>query len=145
MGVKMKEYILVPVDGSEQSVRAVRFAVTMAKGMQSEIVLLNVQPCYNTPNVKRFFSKDQIRELQEEMGEEALQSALQAISESEIPFSKKIRIGVPVEKICAEAKELNATCIVMGSRGLGPMQRTLLGSVSYNVLHEALRPVVIVP
>lgn len=141
----MKEYILVPVDGSEQSVRAVKFAVTMAKGMQSEIVLLNVQPGYNTPNVKRFFSKEQIHELQEEMGEEALQGALQAISEAEIPFSKKIRIGVPVEEICAEAKELNAACIVMGSRGLGPMQRTLLGSVSYNVLHEALRPVVIVP
>ena len=49
----------------------------------------------------------------------------------------------PGETIITEAKENEAVMIVMGTRGLGSVRRTILGSVSDFVLHHAHCPVVI--
>ncbi|XP_031572773.1 uncharacterized protein LOC116306811 [Actinia tenebrosa] len=62
-------------------------------------------------------------------------------------LSAKILIkgGKPGEAICELAKEEHAQIIVMGSRGLGALRRTFLGSVSDYVLHHAHIPVIIFP
>jgi len=39
----MEKTILVPVDGSDHSRRALQFAVDLAKGLQAKIIVLNVQ------------------------------------------------------------------------------------------------------
>jgi nucleotide-binding universal stress UspA family protein len=117
----------------------------MAKGKEVEIVLLNVQPTYHTPNVRRFVSQHQIHEIQEEMGHAALEEVLAAITTSSIPVSTKIRTGATGAEIIAEAKEMGAAAIVMGFRGMGAIKGTVLGSVSYSVLHDAPCPVTIVP
>lgn len=51
----------------------------------------------------------------------------------------------PGEVICKLAKDVNANLIVMGSRGMGTLRRTLLGSVSDYCVHHAHIPVAIVP
>ncbi|CAH1796163.1 unnamed protein product [Owenia fusiformis] len=53
--------------------------------------------------------------------------------------------GVAGEAICETAHELHADMILLGSRGLGTVRRTILGSVSDYVLHHAHIPVLIVP
>ena len=53
--------------------------------------------------------------------------------------------GKPGEAICELAKEKHVQIIVMGSRGLGAIRRTILGSVSDYVLHHAHIPVIIYP
>lgn len=50
----------------------------------------------------------------------------------------------PGEYICHVAKEENGTVIVMGTRGMGKVRRTILGSVSHYVLHHANCPVLVV-
>ena len=52
--------------------------------------------------------------------------------------------GTPGEYICRVAKEDGATMIVMGTRGMGTIRRTILGSVSDYVLHHANCPVLVV-
>lgn len=47
-----------------------------------------------------------------------------------------IKMGYPVEEIAKEAKRLKANLIVMGSRGRSAFSATVLGSVSYGVLHN---------
>ena len=56
-----------------------------------------------------------------------------------------LRSGSPGEGICEIANQYDAKIIVMGTRGLGKIRRTLLGSVSNYVLHHAHIPVIIVP
>lgn len=51
----------------------------------------------------------------------------------------------PGEGICAAAEEFHAELIVMGTRGLSPLRRTVLGSVSDYVLHHTHIPVAVVP
>ncbi|KAK2141356.1 hypothetical protein LSH36_1111g00001 [Paralvinella palmiformis] len=51
--------------------------------------------------------------------------------------------GKPGEALCEAAEELNADLIVMGTRGLGSVRRTLLGSVSDYLIHHAHVPVMV--
>lgn len=51
--------------------------------------------------------------------------------------------GQPETSILAKAEEVQAAMIVMGSRGLGTIRRTILGSVSEYVLHHSHVPVMI--
>ncbi|MFX3625638.1 MAG: universal stress protein [Ectobacillus sp.] len=140
----MKQSILVPVDGSEHANKALQFALTIAKGVNARIILLNVQPSLKSPNIQRYIGKAEIKKYQEEMGEFALDRALSAIGESEVPITSKIRTGYPTNEILLEAKEQEVFCIIMGSRGMNPLTGKLLGSVSYGVLHDAPCPVTIV-
>ena len=56
-----------------------------------------------------------------------------------------MKSGAAGETICAIAMENKADAIVMGSRGLGVLRRTFLGSVSDYVLHHAHVSVTVVP
>ncbi|MEA2199213.1 MAG: hypothetical protein QOJ25_3264 [Solirubrobacteraceae bacterium] len=55
------------------------------------------------------------------------------------------RDGSMADAILAEAEEVGARAIVMGTRGLTGVKGVFLGSVSHAVLHEADRPVIVVP
>ncbi len=141
----MEKTILVPVDGSDHSRRALQFAVDLAKGLQAKIIVLNVQLSLNTRNVRRFISQEQIREYQEGEAQEALNKVLDILEGQDLVVETKVRIGVPDLEICKEAEEEKVTMIIMGTRGLGAIKRNILGSVSYRVLHEAPCPVTVVP
>jgi len=137
--------ILVPVDGSEGSDKAVRFAISFLGGNDKEIILINVQLNYNTPNIKRFISQEDIRAYQEELSKEVFDHTLEITNSCSIPVRTIVRIGDPGKEICAEAEESSIDLIVMGYRGLGAVKRAILGSVATQVLHETPCPVVIVP
>ncbi len=142
--MRMSKSLLVPIDGSEYAKKALQYAMQMAQGMDAEIILMNVQPSYNTANVRRFFKEEDIREYQEELAKEVLTPAVKMMEDSAMSYDTVTRIGVPGVVICNEAKERGVEGIVMGSRGLGPIRGAILGSVSYSVLHNAPCPVTIV-
>ncbi|NTW05995.1 MAG: universal stress protein [Peptococcaceae bacterium] len=137
--------ILVPVDGSEGSDKAVRFAISLATESNDEIILLNVQHSYNTPHVKKFFSQEEIRAYQEELSKDVFSHTLELTNNTSAQVRTLMRRGDPGKEICAESKERAADFIVMGYRGLGAVKRAIMGSVATNVLHETEIPVVIVP
>ena len=151
----MKQDILVPYDGSANATEALRVAIDMAKAFNEKIVLLNVQPSYETPHTKRFFSQNQIDDYRVQMADEAMLPGKDILKQSGVGFIFKMRVGDPREQICKEAQADSvegAACndhgmrlIVMGSRGLNAVLGSVLGSVSMGVLHKAPCPVTIVP
>jgi len=151
----MKQDILVPFDGSDNATEALRVAIDMAKAFKERIVLLNVQPSFETPHTKRFFSQEQITDYRTQVADEALKPGQEILTQSGVAYRTARRVGDPREQICEEArvdsaegavcKDRGVRLIVMGSRGLSGVMGTVLGSVSMGVLHHAPCPVAIVP
>ncbi|WP_027415852.1 universal stress protein [Aneurinibacillus terranovensis] len=141
----MAKNILVPTDGSKHANHALRTAIAMAEAFRDSIILLTVQSDYTMIHTGRFVTDKEIEEYEADLGQEALQSAIETLKQSGVPFTSKVRIGIEKDEICGEARDGDVRCIVMGSRGMTPVIGGVLGSVSYGVLHEAPCPVMIVP
>lgn len=137
--------VLVPVDGSEVSIRALRFVVEdIQHGHPSSLIVLNVQPPIASGEVKMFISQDVIDAYYQEEGEKALAKARTLLDAAGIVYEAQIKIGHVAETIAHFAKERQCQSIVLGGRGLGSVVGMLLGSVTTKVLHLATMPVTIV-
>lgn len=128
--------LLVCVDGSENSVKALDYALELAEKMGSKITLLNVQE-------RRLYESSP--KTAEELGDKILSKALDAIGQKKIKVDKKLEFGVTSDSIVEVAEKGNYDLIVLGSRGLGTVKRFLLGSISDDVSHKAKCSVLIVP
>jgi nucleotide-binding universal stress UspA family protein len=83
--------------------------------------------------------KDQARERAEEGAERARRAGLNAQAEI------RVRESTIASTVLAEAEDLGADAIVIGTRGLGGLKSLVLGSVSHAVVQHAHVPVMVVP
>ncbi|MGB9740518.1 MAG: universal stress protein [Candidatus Bathyarchaeia archaeon] len=129
---------LVCLDGSENSIKALNYGVNLAEKLDSRVTLLNVQE-------RRLY--DSSPKAAEEMGEKIISRAIDSIGVSgkNVKIDRKLNFGVPSDVIADVAEKENYDLIILGSRGLGTVQRFLLGSVSDDVTHKAKCSVLIVP
>ena len=63
----------------------------------------------------------------------------------QLPFKTIYAYGPIGHVICTAGKEQNAECVILGSRGLGTIRRTILGSVCDYVTQHMSVPVLMVP
>lgn len=143
--VAMKS-ILVPVDGSESANRAAAFAAALGRALSSELTLLYV---YDAPAAAVLglasLGGSEVKQALEKAAEASFARALAAMGDvSGMRVEKVATTGHPFEEIVSHAKSLACDLIVMGSRGLSPLQEMLLGSVSDRVLRFAPCAVTIV-
>jgi nucleotide-binding universal stress UspA family protein len=137
--------VLVPVDGSENSTRALETVVKqIQEGRQIDVHLLNVQPPIVSGNVKLFVSQQIIDIYYHEEGEKALRSARELLDNAGIAYSAHIEVGHVAETIAKFVKDKRCDQIVMGTRGLGAVAGLLLGSIATKVLHLVQIPVTLV-
>ena len=141
--------IVVGVDGSPNSERALDWAMTEAAVKHAPLTVIAVHPA-----VKSYFTRtdnpvilsedsvaiDKMREAAEEMTQKAA-SRLGDVR----PASVNVRMvnGFPVKELVDASHD--ADLVVVGSRGGGGFGRLMLGSVSSQVIHHAACPVVVVP
>ena len=140
----MTKKILVPVDGSDQALKAIDFAANLAKQDDATIHLLHVYKLPIIPEgMGEYVISDRI-ELQ------ALGDQIISVAQDEVRkkggqhIEATVMEGDPAERIITYAKDHDVDMIVMGSRGLGSFKGLLLGSVSNKVSHRADRTCVIV-
>ncbi len=139
--------VLVPIDGSENALRALRFAAERLRRLDPEgieLFLLNVQPAIATGDVRLFVSEEQIRHYYQEEGEMALASAKTMLSDQHIPFTAHVYAGHVAESIAGFAKDKHCHMIVIGTRGLGTVMNLIMGSVTTRVIQLTELPVVLV-
>jgi nucleotide-binding universal stress UspA family protein len=137
------ERILIGVDGSEESLRAVRVAADLARAVQSKslrfVVAFDPIPAYwAVPNL------DNIIEARRAEAEAILKRALAEVGNVPSEIQRDLLEGSPAESIINIAKTWNSSLIVMGSRGQSGIAELVLGSTSHKVVSHAPCPVLIV-
>ncbi|HYJ17582.1 MAG TPA: universal stress protein [Burkholderiales bacterium] len=137
--------ILVPVDGSEDSLVAVREAIRQGNAAKSaEIHVLNVQPPAFVGETMIGMRPEQTDSYYYERSGRALASAEALLRMTELAFTSHRVVGPIVPSILDKQRELDCDSIVMSTQGHGRIAGALLGSVSSKVLHLAAVPVTLV-
>jgi len=144
--------ILVPIDGSEQSYRALNIDMDLAKRYLAKVTLVSVAQPYIVTS--QYSPQPMLTPIPTTSYDENIENAHKKILanaydeakkiNSEIKISKKLLNGRPADKIIEIAKEDGFDLIVIGSRGLGGIKEFFLGSVSDRVADHAPCPVLIV-
>lgn len=152
----MFETILVPIDGSEHSLKALNYAVKLAKKFKSTLILVHVyslpkptpispvMPLTETTTSLAMEITAELIEKTKQKAREILNQAREKAEEQNVPVQTWIREGNAVKEIVKTAKEKNVELIVMGARGVSKIKEILLGSVSHGVARNAHCPVLIV-
>ncbi|MDH5686310.1 MAG: universal stress protein [Candidatus Bathyarchaeota archaeon] len=143
------ERILIPVDGSSNSNRALEFAINLARKCSAEIYLLHVMsfvPIYLSDLWEPFHSSLPYTyfEESEEEGEDILASASDKVGDAGIKSFALLDHGRTASKIIQTAEEWRIDLIVLGSENRSLIAKLFLGSVSDEVTHKAPCPVLLV-
>jgi nucleotide-binding universal stress UspA family protein len=138
--------VLVPVDGSKDSDRAVAYAIGFVANSKApvELHVLNVQPPIVSGGVRMFFKHEEIESYYQDSGHESLRTARELLDQAGQSYVQHVSAGPIGETIVAYAKEQRCDHIVMGTRGLGAISGMVLGSVATKVIHLTDVPMTLV-
>jgi len=146
------ERILVGVDGSAPSLKAVDFAADLASKYNAELVLLTVVPHLSPdvdPAVQEYARLEHMPVPATELALATADSMLddarrRAQAKGATRISAEPSFGDPAREIMTAARDRQADLIVVGSRGHGRLAGLLLGSVAQKVISLAHCPVFVV-
>ncbi|HKL53665.1 MAG TPA: universal stress protein [Wenzhouxiangellaceae bacterium] len=137
--------ILVPVDGSENSLRAVRYALGLAGALGARIRLFYVFPVSSVEIIGMAgMSRDDIEHAAQAAAQRVFDQLHADIGETEVKLVDETSIGDPAEEIIRCTEDDHELLVILGRRGLSRIQSLLLGSVSEKVVRHAHSPVTIV-
>ncbi|TYO94731.1 universal stress protein [Desulfallas thermosapovorans] len=121
-------HVLVPVDGSDNAMRAVHYTVKLAgENPNIQVTVISV-----------------IHPFTESHAGIALEKARNAFMDAGLTVQIALMEGEPADTIIQYANEHDVDHIIMGSRGMGALKSMVLGSVSYKVLGKSDIPVTII-
>jgi nucleotide-binding universal stress UspA family protein len=149
--------ILVPLDGSEHSLRALEIAIQIAKKFDGKITLIHVysvsvrpvivpEPSTLTPGIPIMAPTEysRVAEAVREAGARILANGKEkAKAEGVEEVETMLKEGHVVQEIVKAAEEGKFDLIVMGARGISKIKELILGSVSDGVVRNAPCPVLI--
>lgn len=154
---KVFENILVPLDGSEHSLRALKIATQIAKRFDGKVTLIHVysvgvrpiampEPTTLTPPsvpimAPADFSK--VVKAARKAGTTILENGASDVKADGVQVETLLKEGHTVQEILKTARDGNFDLVVMGARGLSKIREILLGSVSDGVIRNALCPVLV--
>ena len=136
-------HILVPVDGSESSLQALKQAEVLAKGDGASLTVLYVASVSDSPNTLEPHKLQELAAHMRTKGHNAFLRCQEELS-SQVPLQCLYKIGSPGPIILQTAADTETDLIVMGSRGLSRIQSVLLGSVGRYVSSHSGLPVLII-
>ena len=144
----MTDTIMVGIDGSESSRRAVKSAVSRAKAGNARLVLAYViewSPyTFNTPQENEERHKRREEELQTAQ-ERVLDPMLKSLESEGIETVGVVRHGHVADVLLQICKEQSAGQIIVGRTGESTISSLLFGSVAAKLIQLADVPVTIIP
>jgi nucleotide-binding universal stress UspA family protein len=140
--------ILVPIDGSDTSLKAAKYAIKVAKCEKAQIICIHVIAMYE--NTSEFVEKpqtyyDELKKSTEPWFEVIMEAGKKmGVSDDNINTDILTNFSSIPEAIVRYASNKNADLIVMGTKGRTGLKRFLMGSVAENVVRHAQSPVLVV-
>jgi nucleotide-binding universal stress UspA family protein len=150
--------ILVPLDGSEYSLKALEIAIQIAKKFGGKITLIHVysvavrpiivpEPATLTPSgfpVMTSTEVSRVVEAARKSGSNILADGEQRVRAEGVEVETLLKEGHMVQEIVKTARDGSFDLIVIGAKGISKIRELLLGSVSDGVIHHAPCPVLVV-
>jgi len=141
------KHILIPVDGSDYSIKAIEAGKEMAKAFESKVTILNIIPLEFTRITGRgnfMYMPLDPYELPDH-SEEILAEAKKQFEGMKTPIETVGKQGNIADVIVDYAHENDVDLVIMGSHGLGALKNRLMtGSVTTRVLHHIDKPVLVI-
>jgi nucleotide-binding universal stress UspA family protein len=138
--------MLLPFDGSASALRALNYAVRLAK--DNAPVSIHLVHAHEEPliygEIAVYVSREQMAELQRAHSEDVLAPAAALLKQAGVSYTKEVLTGPVAESIAKRAEETGCDSIVMGTSGLSAIENLLMGSVATKVVHLATVPVTLV-
>ena len=136
--------ILCPVDHSECSYLALKYAISLALKDEAKLYLMHVidSRLYDTEIYK--FSPHKLNEIDESKIREDLMKSLPEGTTDVLEVETLVVKGVPFNEIINAATEINVDIIVIGTHGRTGLSHVMLGSVAEKVVRKSLCPVLTV-
>jgi nucleotide-binding universal stress UspA family protein len=149
---------LVPLDGSEHSLRALETAIQIAKKFDAKMTLIHVysvtvtpiimpEPTTLTPSGVPVMTPAEVTKIVEtarEVGQKILADGKRKVESENITVETVLKEGNTVQEIAKLAREARSDLIVMGVKGISKLRELLVGSVSEGVIKQASCPVLVV-
>jgi nucleotide-binding universal stress UspA family protein len=134
----LPERILLATDGSEDAARATEAASDLARRSEAELHVVHVW------HDVRGFAHDFVKRELRRQGQEMLDEQVERVRAAGGEVAKAhLRKGRTSNEVIALGDEIDAGLLVVGSRGLGTVQRILMGSQSEEIVHRAQVPVLV--
>ncbi|MCA1961221.1 MAG: universal stress protein [Desulfomonile sp.] len=140
----MLRSILVPVDGSESSIHALKQVLPLARAERSVIRAISVVPPYQG-ELRLVGVKQHVSDLLSDPYRRALELANEAAEAAGAAIYTILDEGEPHEKIVEAAEAHGCELIVMGVRGHNPAEEFLMGSITQRVIGYSHTDVLVVP
>lgn len=137
--------LLIPVDGSDLSLQALRHGLRlMAQGLRGEVLLVNVQEPASLYEWVTLHDKEAFQRVAEGAGQDAMALAEALLRAAAVAYSKVVLVGDPVAMLLEACEEHGCEAVIMGSHGSGGLSSAWAGSVSMGLLEKASVPVTLV-
>lgn len=143
--ISMFRRIVVATDGSEGARKAVRYVAEKLGEGDVRVALVRV----TSPLPRYIFTEFMVPDLDpqgvvEKRTRDEVEEDATPLRVRGIPYEVYVEVGDPASEVVRRARELGADLIVVGRRGLNPLQEIFLGSVSQRILHLSEIPVLVI-
>lgn len=138
--------LLVAIDGSKNSLRAMKYATKLVARMSepSQLVLVNAHDDIALRGASQFVGKDAVKSYLDDLAQGELKEAVAAAQKAKVAFEVRTARGPVAQAIVKVAIDDDVDMIVLGSKGRTALKDLLIGSVAQRVIAIAEVPVMLV-
>ncbi len=138
--------MLLPVDGSDASLKAAEYALRLAACEQCDVLVLHVVDEDVADDMASFSdrSREAVLEKMKSSGREYINDIQKKADDQKLGIETVVAVGIPSRIILSAAREREIDLIVMGTVGRKGARRVLIGSVTERVIEHSHIPVLVV-
>ncbi len=129
--------ILVPVDGSDNSYKALEASLVLSEKLGSNISVVNVMEQVPITHIESEKLLSELLEAYKKENQEILSKCSDIARQKGITIKTVLLQGNPAPAILDYSKKENFDLVIMGSRGMGKFKELILGSVSSKIVHHS--------